>query len=207
MSNLLIKKDTKVSKSFRLKEFASKDGAKEILLDYRLVEKLQELRNWIGQPILITSGYRSPIHNKNVGGAKHSQHLLGTAADIQIKGIDPKTVAKYAKELGFTGIGIYPNFTHVDVREKESKWGDWNGVNSKKLKPRPSIENDVKKLDKIKINLHGQDLEVDGIAKDLEGKGNKTQFIPIRFLEKLGYDVGWDNKKKIVTVNYIGGDK
>lgn len=203
MSNLVVSRDVKVSKDFKLREFSSKDGSKEIKLDYRLVKKLQELRDWIGQPILITSGYRSPNHNTKVGGAKASQHLLGTAADIQIKGIDPKTVAKYAQELGFTGIGIYPNFTHVDVREKESKWGDWNGVNSKKLKPRPSnIENDVKKLDKIKINLHGQDLEVDGIIEDLEGKGNITQFIPVKFLEQLDLKTDWDNKAKKVLVTY-----
>lgn len=45
------------------------------------------------------------------------------------------------------------------------------------------------KSDVLKINLHGKDLEVDGII------GDGTTYIPTRFLEKLGYKVGWENGK------------
>lgn len=57
-------------------------------------------------------------------------------------------------------------------------------------------------LANIKISLHGKEIEVEGIIRDLEGKGNRTQFIPIKFLQKLGLDVGWDNKTKTVLVDY-----
>ena len=49
-----------------------------------LVEKiLDPLREAYGQPIVVTSGYRSPRLNKAVGGATSSQHCLGQAADIR----------------------------------------------------------------------------------------------------------------------------
>ena len=43
---------------------------------------LEPLRQAWGQPIFITSGYRSPALNRAVGGAHNSQHCLGQAADI-----------------------------------------------------------------------------------------------------------------------------
>jgi hypothetical protein len=66
---------------------------------------------------------------------------------------------------------------------------------------------EVEQLDIIKINLHGKLIEVQGLSKDLEGKGNMTQFIPIRFLGKLGLDIIWDNKNKTVVIDYKGEDK
>lgn len=50
------------------------------------------------------------------------------------------------------------------------------------------------KLNKIKIDLHGKQIETDGIYQ--EG----TNYIPIRFLEKLGYKIDWKNGT--VTINY-----
>ena len=46
--------------------------------------------------------------------------------------------------------------------------------------------------DLIKINLHGEDLLVEGFNKD------SINYIPIRFLEKLGYRVDWKNGKVII---------
>ena len=44
---------------------------------------LQPVREKLGFPMTITSGYRSPALNKLVGGKPTSQHLKGEAADIQ----------------------------------------------------------------------------------------------------------------------------
>lgn len=46
---------------------------------------LDPLREAYGAPIYISSGYRSYTLNKAVGGVKNSQHLLGQAADINVK--------------------------------------------------------------------------------------------------------------------------
>ena len=54
----------------------------------RLCVWLEVLRNKIGHPIVINSGYRSPQLNRKVGGAPTSNHLTGCAADIRTNGME-----------------------------------------------------------------------------------------------------------------------
>ena len=49
------------------------------------MEVLQPLRDFLGKPVVISSGYRSEEVNKAVGGVKRSQHLKGEAADIHVE--------------------------------------------------------------------------------------------------------------------------
>lgn len=116
-----------LSKNFKVKEFRCKDGSDEILISDELVNLLQNIRDFFGKAVTITSAYRNAAYNKKVGGATKSQHILGTAADIKVTGVDPLVVARYAEmvlcEKG--GIGYYynkNNFTHVDVRSKKARW-------------------------------------------------------------------------------------
>lgn len=108
----------KISKNFSLHEFECKDGSQLVKIDSKLLDILQKLRDHFSRAITINSGYRTPSHNKRVGGASNSQHLYGTAADIVIYGVLPKKVAVIARRFGATGIGIYNTFTHVDTRKK-----------------------------------------------------------------------------------------
>ena len=120
-----LKKDgnLKLSSNFKVKEFACQDGSDPIFIDSELVSVLQKIRNHFGKAVTITSAYRTPTHNKNVGGTTYSQHLYGKAADIKIQGIAPKDIAKYAETLlDEGGIGIYNTFTHIDVRSTKSRW-------------------------------------------------------------------------------------
>lgn len=114
----------KLSANFKVEEFACSDGSDPIFIAPKLVTILQKIRNHFGKPVIINSAYRTVSKNKAVGGVTRSQHLYGTAADIHIVGITPKEVAKYAETLLPTsgGIGIYSNFTHIDVREVKSRW-------------------------------------------------------------------------------------
>ncbi|MCC5910657.1 MAG: DUF882 domain-containing protein [Clostridiaceae bacterium] len=105
-----------LTKNFQLREFQCRGGTQLVKLDSCLLEKLQQLRDKVGVPVHITSGYRTLEHNRRVGGSPNSQHMLGGAADIQVPSYPPETIATIAEELGFTGIGTYPTFTHVDVR-------------------------------------------------------------------------------------------
>lgn len=114
----------KVSTNFKVKEFACQDGSDPIFIDSELVEVLQKIRSHFGRAVTITSAYRTPTHNKSVGGTTYSQHLYGKAADIKIAGVSPKKVAAYAETLlpRSGGIGIFSTFTHIDVRAIKSRW-------------------------------------------------------------------------------------
>ena len=118
--------DIKVSKDFKLYEFECHDGNHEVKIDPELVEKLQKLRDLVKKPIIINSGYRTPDYNKKIGGVPNSQHIQGKASDIVIKGYTPEQVKVLAKKVGFRGLGLYDNFTHVDVRATPSEW-DYRG--------------------------------------------------------------------------------
>lgn len=114
--------DFNISKNFKLREFACKDGSNLVKVDSELLVKLQKLRDRIKKPIIITSGYRTESHNKKVGGSKNSQHLYGKAVDIKVSGMTPQTLLKHAESVGFNGIGLYKWGIHVDVRKNRARW-------------------------------------------------------------------------------------
>ena len=119
----------KLSANFTVREFRCKDGSDQILIDSALVRLLQQIRDHFGAQVIINSAYRTPAHNKAVGGAAGSQHLRGTAADIVVSGATPLEVAQYAEHLQphSGGIGVYKSFTHVDVRAKRYRWDNRSG--------------------------------------------------------------------------------
>lgn len=115
---------TYISKNFRVREFACKDGSDPIFIDDELVSVLQQIRDHFGKAVTITSAFRTASHNKKVGGATYSQHCYGKAADIKVSGVAPSKVAEYVETLmpNTGGIGRYSTFTHVDVRATKSRW-------------------------------------------------------------------------------------
>jgi zinc D-Ala-D-Ala carboxypeptidase len=58
----------------------------------RLAATLEQVRALVG-PVRVSSGYRSPLLNQAVGGAKGSAHTLGLAADITVSGLSPRQLA------------------------------------------------------------------------------------------------------------------
>ena len=112
------------------------DGA--IRINKVALDKLQELRDRIGSPLIVHSAYRSPDHNRKVGGAKHSMHLQGAAFDISMANHDPKAFEATARAVGFTGFGFYPrqNFMHVDTG-RARQWGDQFPPRVSRFAPEP----------------------------------------------------------------------
>jgi uncharacterized protein YcbK (DUF882 family) len=122
----------KLSTNFNLEEFASADGkapSGEVLKNLTEIAKnLEVLRKHIGQPIRVTSGFRSREHNKKIGGATNSFHVLGMAADIQVSKMTPEQVAKAIElliaegKMKEGGLGIYRTWVHYDLRGTKSRW-------------------------------------------------------------------------------------
>jgi len=112
----------KIAENFYLREFECRDGSHQVMLHSELLRRLQQLRTLLDRPVIITSGYRNPEHNRRVGGAPHSYHLRGMAADITVQGIEPQVLAEAAEKCGFRGIGIYEAFLHVDTRAQAARW-------------------------------------------------------------------------------------
>lgn len=115
----------KVGRYFKVKEFACKDKSQAIFIDSYLVMILDILREKIGRPVIINSGYRTPERNKTVGGTKYSYHIRGMAADIRVNGMTPKEVANELNKIlpNEGGIIVYNNWVHFDSRKKKYRKG------------------------------------------------------------------------------------
>jgi len=120
------------SKNFKLEEFACNDGTPVPEEFYDNVQELMDNLEVIREhfeglyPIRINSGYRTPAYNKSVGGAKNSQHLTASAADIRIS-VTPSIVQDAIEQLQKDGkikqggLGRYATFTHYDI----GKYRNW----------------------------------------------------------------------------------
>ena len=123
---------TNLTKNFTLNEFKCPVGGEpkgELLANVqKLAKNLQVIRDSVGKPITIISGYRSPEYNQKIDGAKQSQHMFARAADIKIPGITPvqvyEAVLKLIKEgkMEDGGLGLYETFVHYDVRGVKARW-------------------------------------------------------------------------------------
>ena len=118
-----------ISKNFQYKEFDCHGSGccSTTIIDEKLVEYVQRIRDHFGKPVTITSPYRCEVHNRRVGGATKSYHMQGKAADIVVQGVSSREVAKYAESIGILGIGLYETsadgyFTHIDTRTTKSFW-------------------------------------------------------------------------------------
>ena len=113
------------SRYFKRIEFACKCGCGDAQINLALLPVLDDVREHFGAPVIVNSGKRCKKHNKKVGGAQFSKHVLGDAADIVVKGVAPADVHAYLvkKYPDRFGIGKYNSFTHVDVRKgKAARW-------------------------------------------------------------------------------------
>ena len=121
-----------LTKNFKLEEFTCHDGT-PVPAEYlpnvqELANNLQVLRDLLGKPVVVLSGYRTPDYNGSHGGALHSQHMLAKASDIQVKGMTPKQLHDRiealiaAGKMKQGGLGLYPAFVHYDVRGTAARW-------------------------------------------------------------------------------------
>ena len=119
----------KVSKNFTLDEFChqGKINIGDIKRFQILVMVLQYVRDRVGKPVIITSGYRPPKYNESVGGYKRSLHLKSLAADITIAN-DKIENYKWLWERIFenfpvdVGVCYEKNFVHIGVPSRPKRY-------------------------------------------------------------------------------------
>ena len=119
--------DAQISKNFRLSEFRpGKHSFEYIRLSPSLIQALEEIRERAGLPVNITSGYRPPDYNREVGGVSNSTHIDGLAADIYCDGLTTAQLYDICENVigPRGGVGYYPKsgFVHVDLRGYEARW-------------------------------------------------------------------------------------
>lgn len=118
-----------MTKNFKLAEFLKSNTATRLGIDEQfnppqfvldnidaLAQQLQVARDYFGEPMVFSSGYRCLKLNKAVGGVANSAHTSGMAVDIEF------TSEAHAKKLiealikaGFKRIGLGWSFIHVDI--------------------------------------------------------------------------------------------
>jgi zinc D-Ala-D-Ala carboxypeptidase len=91
----------------------------KVIISAFLIHLLNKIREGLGKPMIVSSGYRCKKHNKKIGGADNSAHLRGTASDIACDNSrDRYKIIYLAYQAGFNRIGIHEKFIHLDIDEK-----------------------------------------------------------------------------------------
>lgn len=91
-----------------------------------LLGMIRDAERHFSRRVVITSGYRSPSHNRMVRGALHSQHLYCNAVDLYMPGIARDDLARYFyghPSRGGLGLYCHTKSIHVDTgRRREWRW-------------------------------------------------------------------------------------
>lgn len=93
-------------------------GSGTVHMDPAFMDRLQDLRNALGFPFIVSSAYRTPEYDRSVGGA--GVHPMGRAVDIRVYGSRAFLIVARAKFFGFTGVGMAQKgprgnrFIHLD---------------------------------------------------------------------------------------------
>ena len=105
---------------FKIDEFACRCGCGRNLIDFKFVEKLDDLRHQFGMPLIVSSGYRCPKHNKDVSTTGEvGPHTTGHAVDLLVSRAPALELLEIILSGNkFTGIGLNQKgasrFIHLD---------------------------------------------------------------------------------------------
>jgi LAS superfamily LD-carboxypeptidase LdcB len=143
-------RSTLLSVNFTVGELARSGGKvfAKARIDPKLVSALQQLREKIGKPMRVTSGYRPYLYNVDLYTKTYkrkptlSRHSSGQAADVKIAGMTGMEIAKAAIDVlgAEIGVGIGADYAHIDVR---GQWARWSYRKNKADKDRDVAEIDA----------------------------------------------------------------
>ena len=121
-------KKTVPQKTWRYFKLTEKTGTYGTIADLlpELVDKLDEARHIAGVPFKITSGYRNPKHNAQVGGVDDSTHTTKEAVDIACTDSAIRwKIINALIQVGFNRIGVAKNFIHADISKTKPQNVIW----------------------------------------------------------------------------------
>lgn len=113
-------------KNFTIEEFACRCGKCENKIKPEIIDFAQQLRNDLGFPLIVTSGYRCPSYNNQVSTTGlDGPHTTGLAMDIAVDRVKAHELVQAAMFYGARGLGIMqkgPNrFVHLDLIQGDAK--------------------------------------------------------------------------------------
>jgi len=108
-----------VAPNFVLEELAAAYKGRWAVVQPAFVVHLQDLRDTIGGPLTVTSGYRNPAYNASVGGVTYSRHQYGDGADLEAGGYSVEALGDLCYDEGADYVGLYEDgHTHCDWRDE-----------------------------------------------------------------------------------------
>ncbi|WP_448519630.1 D-Ala-D-Ala carboxypeptidase family metallohydrolase [Rhodoflexus sp.] len=110
---------------YQLSDFDSPDapGSGERHMDRAHVAMLNRAGKAAGFYPKINSGYRTPAHNRAVGGVGNSCHMQGKASDLSLRlRADFDRIAPALVAVGFRRFGVASTYLHVDNCDGEAVW-------------------------------------------------------------------------------------
>ncbi len=106
-----------LSNNFAIADFMVYSHDRYAIFSPEVASIFQHIRNDLGGPIWVTSGYRSPTHNSQVGGVPWSRHMYGDAVDFTTPSLNYPLLQKLCLKYDASFTLIYTNHIHCDWRK------------------------------------------------------------------------------------------
>jgi len=115
-----------ISKHFNRAEFACKCGCGYDDISGRFLNILDDIRDLIDRPLVITSGCRCQEYNKKVGGKKYSAHTKGLAVDLNaVSSVERFEIVQALVAFKVSRVGIGKDFVHIDIDQSKPQQVIW----------------------------------------------------------------------------------
>lgn len=137
--------NTRLAPNFALSELAEAYKGQWAVVQPGLIDHLQSVRDRLGGPLTVTSGFRSPGWNAGVGGVLLSRHLYGDGVDLDTAVTNLDGLADACADEGADYIGYYADHIHCDWRGDalEPAFYGAPGPVEVSLQPRPVFQADL----------------------------------------------------------------
>lgn len=104
-----------------------------------------------------------------------SRHSQGRAIDLVLPGISDERLARYLREQGFVGVGVYPlsGFVHLDVRQQSFFWTDSSAPGAR-TRVRPTLRDEARRVDSV-ASRRGEEAVSDVVPVEESDEGDEAE--------------------------------